>query len=556
VTLHKAICGLTMAGTRLARMLPHPPRTRRPPISSKTWTLVAAVLGSGIVYLDSTIVTVALPRIGRELPTHLFGVLEAQTYVYTGYLLTQSALLILAGALTDFYGRRRMFAIGVTGFGVMSVLCGAAPTMELLILFRVLQGAAGALLVPGALALITATFTGEEEGRAIGTWSGMAAGTLILGPFVGGLLVDTLSWRAAFLINVPVVAATLWVIARHVQESRNDAASGRFDIGGTILTALAIGGLVFGTIYGQQREWRDPLAFVSLAIGAVATIALPIQMMRTAHPLVPPQLFRSRNFTVTNLSTFIIYGAMAVIFYFLPLFMQGTLGYSAAAVGLATVPPGLLLALFSSRFGALAGRYGPRWFMAAGPAIMVIGAVWMTRVPPESVAWVLRPDVPRSFIPPGSYFTDFLPGLLVFGIGIMILVAPLTTALMTSVPARNAGVASAVNNAIADVGPQMINALIFVAITASFYASLGAHVPELDIASSAVRRQFSPLNPPPKGTPPDQAAAVREASTAAFRRAMLAGAILLLAGSAVNAVGIRNSTAPTPPADLGQDGGP
>jgi predicted MFS family arabinose efflux permease len=306
--------------------------------------------------------------------------------------------------------------------------------------------------------------------------------------------------------------------------------------------------LVFGTIYGQQREWRDPLAFVSLAIGAVATIALPIQMMRTAHPLVPPQLFRSRNFTVTNLSTFIIYGAMAVIFYFLPLFMQGTLGYSAAAVGLATVPPGLLLALFSSRFGALAGRYGPRWFMAAGPAIMVIGAVWMTRVPPESVAWVLRPDVPRSFIPPGSYFTDFLPGLLVFGIGIMILVAPLTTALMTSVPARNAGVASAVNNAIADVGPQMINALIFVAITASF--------PELDIASSAVRRQFSPLNPPPKGTPPDQAAAVREASTAAFRRAMLAGAILLLAGSAVNAVGIRNSTAPTPPADLGQDGGP
>lgn len=544
--LHKAICGLSTAGAHLARGLPRLRGGKRPPISSRTWTLAAAILGSGIVYLDSTIVTVALPRIGRELPTHLFGVLEGQSYVYTGYLLAQSALLILAGALNDFYGRRRMFAIGVAGFGVMSTLCGLAPTMEMLVLFRVLQGAAGALLVPGALSLISATFTGEDEGRAIGLWSGMAAGTTVLGPFVGGLLVDALSWRVAFLINIPVVAVALWVLARHVQESRDEEASGKFDIAGTVLTALAVGGLVFGTIYGQQREWRDPLAFVSLGVGAAAAILLPFQMMRAAHPLVPPQLFRSRNFTTTNLSTFIIYGAMAVVFYYLPLFMQGTLGYTAAAVGLATVAPGVFLALFSSRFGALAARYGPRWFMAAGPAIMAVGVLWLSRVPAESQAWVLRPDHPRSFLPPGTYLTDFLPGLVIVGIGIMAMVAPLTTALMTSVPVHNAGVASAVNNAIADVGPQLINALIFVAITASFYANLGAHVPGLDVSSPAIRQRISPLNPPPQGTPPVEAAAARRASTRAFRLAMLVGAILLLAGAAVNAVGIRNPAAAEP----------
>ncbi len=224
-----------------------------------------------------------------------------------------------------------------------------------------------------------------------------------------------------------------------MQESRDEGASGKFDIAGTVVTALAVGGLVFGTIYGQQREWRDPLAFIALGVGAAATIVLPFQMMRAAHPLVPPHLFQSRNFTITNLSTFIVYGAMAVVFYYLPLFMQGTLGYTAAAVGLATVPPGLFLALFSSRFGALAGRYGPRWFMAAGPAIMAIGVLWLTRVPAASQAWTLRPVDPRSFLPPETYYTDFLPGIVVLGIGIIPMVAPLTTALMASVPGRNAG---------------------------------------------------------------------------------------------------------------------
>src|SRR5712692_3026982 len=210
-----------------------------PGMTAKRWILFAAVLGSGIVFLDSTVVNVALPRIGRDLPRSFLGVLEGQSYVYNAYLLTLSALLILAGALSDYYGRRRMFALGLVGFGVTSVLCGLAPTMELLVLFRVLQGAAGAMLVPGSLALITANFSGEEQGRAFGTWAGASGATTILGPVIGGLLVDTISWRAAFLINVPLVLVAAWATWKHVPESRDDEASPQFDWLGAGIVALA-----------------------------------------------------------------------------------------------------------------------------------------------------------------------------------------------------------------------------------------------------------------------------------------------------------------------------
>ena len=335
-------------------------------MTRKTGTLVAAILGSGIVSLDASVVTVALPRMGQELHTELFGVLEAQSYVYNSYFLALCSLLILAGAMSDFYGRRRVYALGVAAFGGLSVLCGAAPTMELMILFRLLQGAAGAFLVPGSLALITTTFSGEAQGRAFGIWSAASAAISTLGPFVGGVLVDTVSWRAVFFINVPLMATALWFIQRCVDESRDDKATGRFDTLGAVVTALAIGGLTFGAIYGQQRNWRDPAAFVALALGAAATIALPMLLARSPHPLVPLHLFRSRVFTVINLSTFVIYGALSVSFYYLTLFTQGTLGYTAAAVGLAFIPGVLCLILFSSRIGALAARYGPRWFLVAG----------------------------------------------------------------------------------------------------------------------------------------------------------------------------------------------
>ena len=506
-------------------------------MSTKRWILVAAVLASGIVFLDSTVVNVALPRMGRDLPRSFLGVLEGQSYVYNAYLLALCSLLILAGALSDYFGRRRMFLIGLAGFGVTSVLCGLAPSMELLVLFRILQGAAGALLVPGSLALLTANFSGEEQGRAFGTWAGASSATTLLGPVIGGLLVDTFSWRAAFLINVPLIVVAVWATWRYVPESRDEQASSHFDWLGAGVVAVAVGGLAFGTIYEQQREWRDPAGYVALAAGVVATIALPILMLRSSNPLIPPHLFRSRNFTVTNISTLLIYGALYVSFYYLALFQQGTLGYTAAAAGAAGIPGSLFLIFFSRRFGSLAARFGPRWFMALGPLIMALGVIWFARVPSTSTPWKLQPADPSTYLPPASYLTDFLPGSIVFGIGAMIMVAPLTTALMTSVPVRNSGVGSAINNAISRVGPQLAGALIFVFLTANFYSALALRLPGVDVASSSFRNQVSPLNTP---IDPQLIAAVRDASTSSFHLAMLLGAGLLLLGALVNAIGIRN----------------
>ena len=509
-------------------------------MTMKRWILVAAVLGSGIVFLDSTVVNVALPRIGRELPRSFLGVLEGQSYVYNAYLLTLSALLILAGALNDFYGRKRMFLYGLVGFGITSVLCGLAPTMELLVLFRILQGAAGAMLVPGSLALLTANFSGEEQGRAFGVWAGASGATSILGPLVGGLLVDTVSWRAAFLINVPLVIVAAWATWVHVPESRDEKATANFDWLGAAVVALAVGGLAFGTIYGQQRAWRDPIGYVALAIGVLATIGLPILMKRSRHPLIPLGLFRSRNFAVTNVSTFLIYGALYVTFYYLTLFQQGTLGYTAAAAGAGSIPGSLFLIFFSARFGSLAAKYGPRWFMAIGPVLMALGVLWFARVPSSSTPWKLQLGDPGTYLPPLSYFTDFLPASIVFGIGIAILVAPLTSALMTSVPVRNSGVASAINNAISRVGPQLAGALIFIFLTANFYSILAGRLPGVDVTSESFRANVSPLNTP---ADPHLLGLAREASTSSFHIAMLIGAGLLLLGALVNAIGIQNRSA-------------
>ena len=505
------------------------------------WTLIAAVLGSSIVFVDSSVVNVALPRIGRELPTTIFGVLEGQSYVYNGYLLTLSALLILAGALSDFYGRRRIFLIGLVGFGLTSVLCGLAPNMEFLVASRILQGAAGAILVPGSLALITATFTGEAQGRAFGVWAAASAATTILGPFVGGIFVDTISWRAAFLINVPLVVLAVWATVRYVRESRNESATGRFDWLGAAVIAIAVGGLSFGAIYGQQREWRDPLAFVALAAGVVATVAFPFLMARNPDPLVPLQLFRSRNFAVTNVSTFLIYGALYVSFYYLALFLQGVLGYSASAAGLAGIPGGLLLVLLSTRFGALAARRGPRFLMSVGPALMAAGILWFARVPATSPAWVFKPGDPSTWVPPGQYFIDFLPGQVVFGLGLAMMVAPLTTALMTSVPVRNSGVASAINNAISRVGPQLAGAAIFVAITATFYTGMAARLPGTNPDDPELRRDYPPLLVPNTNDP--RAIASRDQSTEAMHLAALIAAGLCATGALVNFFGISDAIA-------------
>lgn len=503
----------------------------------RSWALWAAVLGSSMVFLDGTVVNVALPRIGEELPTPRLGVLEAQSYIYNGYLLTLSALLIVAGALTDRVGRRLMFQVGLVGFGLTSALCGLAPTMETLIGARLLQGAAGALLVPGSLAIITATFPDQEErGRAFGVWAGATTLVTILGPLLGGVLVDTLTWRAVFLINLPLAAWAWWMTRRGVAEGVDPEAERNLDWVGATLTALAVGGLTLGAIRGQEQRWEDPAAWVLLAVGAVTAVALPVWLRRAPHPLVPLELFRSRTFTVTNLSTLVIYGALYVVLYVMSIFLQGTLNYSASAAGVAIIPGLLFLALFSTKFGALAGRYGPRWFMAVGPAVMGLGVLWLARLPVTSDAWPLDATDPSSWVPPQGYLVDVLPGVVVFGLGVMLMVAPLTTALMASVPVHRSGVASAFNNAVSRVGPQLIGALVFVAMTLLFTSTLQADpsVPQEAIAAS------SPLNRPDPSLSPQVAEEVRSASRDAFSLAMLVSAGLLWLGAAINAVGIED----------------
>jgi predicted MFS family arabinose efflux permease len=264
-------------------------------------------------------------------------------------------------------------------------------------------------------------------------------------------------------------------------------------------------------------------------------------MRRSRDPLVPLELFRSRNFTVTNISTLLIYGALYVTFYYLALFLQGVLGYSASAAGLAGIPGGVLLVVLSTRFGALSARYGPKIFMTVGPALMAIGVLWFARVPATSPAWVFTPGDPSSWVPPSDWFIDFLPGQIIFGLGLAMMVAPLTTALMTSVPVRNSGVASAVNNAISRVGPQLAGAVIFVAITASFYSGMAARIPGTDTSDPAFRHDYPPMTVPRTSDP--RAVAARDQSTEAFHLAMYVGAALLAAGALVNATGISNEAA-------------
>ncbi|HEY8772241.1 MAG TPA: MFS transporter [Candidatus Limnocylindria bacterium] len=512
-------------------------------MSRRGWTLVAVVLGSSIVFLDSAIVNVALKAIGEQLPATWVGVLEGESYVVNGYLLTVSALLILSGALADGFGRRRLFVIGLVGFGASSILCGAAPTMELLIAGRIVQGIFGAFLVPSSLAIITATFDGPERGRAFGIWAAASSATTVLGPPIGGFLVDTLSWRIAFLINVPLVAVAVFIALRWVAESRNESAPKRFDWLGATVVALAVGGLAFGAIRGQQQNWTDPVAWAALVTGAVATVILAPLMILRRDPLIPPELFRSRNFTVTNVSTFLIYGALYVVFSYQALFLQGALGYSALASGLAVLPISLALAFLSTTFGRLAGTRGPRWFMAVGPALMAAGLMWLTRIPSSSPAWQARVEDPTTLIPSSGYLLDVLPAMIVFGLGISILVAPLTTALMSSVPTRNSGLASAINNAISRIGPLLAGAVIFIGVSATFYGALHDRLPALDTGSAAVRAAIPPLNPPDPSLPAEQVAAAREASADAYHLAMLIAALLCAAGAVTNAVGIRDQSA-------------
>ncbi|HEY0443938.1 MAG TPA: MFS transporter [Candidatus Limnocylindrales bacterium] len=510
-----------------------------PMTPTQRWSMLAAILGSAIVFLDGTIVNQALPRIGRELPATLVGTLEGQTYVTSGYLATLAALLVLAGALADYYGRRRVFAIGLAGFGLTSALCGAAPTLELLAVFRVLQGAAGALLVPGSIAIITALFDGPARARAFGIWAAATSATSLLAPFVGGTIVDTVGWRVAFLINIPLIAPALWATIRHMPETKDESASGRFDWLGAVVAVLAVGGISFGTIRGSEKQWHDPLAFAAIGIGVVALVAFPFLMARRRDPLVPLALFRIRRFATINLATLLIYAALYANIGFQAIFLQGILGYTATASGAVGLPIGVLLTVCSARVGALAGRLGPRRFLTAGPLLMAAGLLWLARIPPDSAPWKALISDPSTLVPPPSTLVDVLPAMLLFGVGISLVVAPLTSTLMSSVPTRNAGLASAINNAISRVGQPIVAAVIFIVVSGTFYATLAERVAGIDPASAEIRRTVQPLNPPPAGTSPALALAAREASTDAYHLASLVSAALLVAGAAANYVGLR-----------------
>jgi EmrB/QacA subfamily drug resistance transporter len=502
-------------------------------------TLAAAMLGSAIVFLDGTFVFLALPRIGAELHSSLIGRLEGQTYVTSGYLATLAAFLVLGGALGDFYGRRRTFLIGLGLFGATSLLCGLAPNLEVLVVARLLQGISGSLLVPGSLSIITNSFEGASRARAFGLWAAVTAALGTLGPPIGGILLEFAGWRSMFLINAPLVVAAIVIAWRYMPESRDDESTGQFDWLGAIVAVLAVGGLAFGATRGQEGQWKDPVAFVALGVGAVALVAFPILMAKRPHPLVDLRLFRRRAFSTINLSTLLIYGALYANAGFQALFLQGVLGYTPLGAAVIGLPTGILLTLLSPRVGAASGRIGVRPFMVVGPLVMAAGLLWMLTVPASSVPWRANLADLTSLVPPIDPLIGPLISGLLFGAGICLLVAPLTTALMSSVPVRNAGVASAINNALSRVGQPLVAAAVFIVVSGAFYGSLAAAVPGTDPNAPALRAEYQPLNPPPANADPQLAAAAKEASTEAYHLAVIVGAILLIAGAGVNWMGLR-----------------
>jgi EmrB/QacA subfamily drug resistance transporter len=508
--------------------------------------LAAATIGSATVFLDTTVVNVALPQIGATLPSAAIGALEGQVYVVAGYMATLAAFLLVAGELADRFGRRRVFLAGLAGFGIASLACGLSPSLDVLAFARLLQGVAGALLVPGSLAIIAELFTGPARARAYGVWAAATSAVVVIGPPLGGVLVEAFGWRSIFLVNGPLVGAGLVLAVRHVPELRRPELAVAFDLLGAVVGVIAVGGLAFGAIRGQQVAWAEPGPLVALGLGAAAVVAFPVLMARRRDPLVPPSLFRNRAFSAINLSTLLIYAGLYVLLYMQNLFLQGVLGYSPLGAALITLPSGLALVLLSTWAGSLAGRIGARRLLAGGPLLMALGAGWWLRVPPTSAPWLARADDLGSLVPPIDALTDPLPATIIFGIGSALMVAPLTSTLMSSVPVERAGLASALNNALSRVGQPLASAAIFVVITDRFYASLASRVPGLDAGSAGLRDAVQPLNAPGSAVDPVLAQAARLASGEAFGVAMVVVAGLFLGGAAVNWIGLGRTGPPDP----------
>jgi EmrB/QacA subfamily drug resistance transporter len=388
--------------------------------------LLVTVLASGMAFLDGTVVNVALPELGRDLDATLGGL----QWTVNGYTLSLAALILLGGSLGDRFGRRRIFVLGTIWFGVASVLCAFAPTVEILVLARVFQGIGGALLTPGSLAILQATFHPEERARAIGAWSGLSGVSTAIGPFVGGWLVEAGSWRWVFVLNIPL-AVLVVVLSPQIPETRDPAAAQRFDVPGALLGALSLAGLTFAMI--QAPEDGLSTAVVTTAVtGLVAAVAFVVVEQRSAHPMLPMSIFRSRQFSAVNAVTLAVYAALAGVFFFVVVHLQVVVGWSPTASGVAMMPVTLLLLFLSARAGALAQRIGPRLPMTIGPAVAAVGLVLLSRITEGA-----------------GYVVDVLPGTVLLGLGLALTVAPLTAAVLGAVDVTRAGLASGVNNAVA-----------------------------------------------------------------------------------------------------------
>ncbi len=448
-------------------------------------TLVAAVLGSAIALIDGTIVNVALPAIQRDLG----GGLPAQQWVSNAYLLVLGSLILVGGSLGDIYGVRRVFAIGVGAFGVFSVACALAPTIGVLIAARALQGAAGALLTPSSLAIIVMAFPTGQRAGAIGTWTAWGGIAAVVGPLVGGLIVDHASWRWIFALNVPLVVVTIVLVLAAVPGGGHRVAR-RVDWVGAALCALGLAGLVFGLIEQPRYGWADARIILALVLGAVLLATFLVWERRSSEPMLKLELFARRNFTVANIETLTMYAGLSILFFFLVIYLQQVAGYSALRSGLTTLPVTIMMFAFSRRFGMLADRFGPRLFMGFGPLIAAGGILLLLRVD-EHV----------------SYWTDLLPGLLVFSLGLSMTVAPLTATVLADADESDAGIASAINNAIARIA-----------------GLLGISVIGVVVASRLAGDTF----------------AADHASVQAFHEALLLCAALVAAGGVIGLVGIVN----------------
>jgi EmrB/QacA subfamily drug resistance transporter len=408
----------------------------------RTRVLIVAIVVSFIAFLDGAVINVALPSIADELG----GGLALQQWAVDAYLLTLGSLILLAGSLSDSYGRLRIIRIGLYGFAATSVLCAMAPNGLVLVIARALQGAAGALLVPSSLAIIIATFPAAEQGKAIGRWTAWTTSAFLVGPLLGGLLVDLASWRLVFWINLLPIAAAL-VLMRRLGRDEPNPDHERIDWTGAVLGILGLGGTVFALIEQEHFGWSSPVVLVPLGIGILSLGAFLWWERRAPEPMLPLSLFNARNFAMGNLATLFIYAAFSLGPFAITIFLQEAAGFSATLAGLATLPPTIMLVLLGSWFGGLSTRFGPRIFMTVGPMVAASGFLLTLAVQPEV-----------------NYWTQFLPGIAVLGVGMAMTVAPLTTAILGAVDPARAGIGSAVNNAVARIAGLVAIALIGVIV--------------------------------------------------------------------------------------------